>query len=106
MPEELPKRVLRFNQIKAHDYCTKHVDGAFAVEALQDGVQLTFFIERHPIPQIIEHEIKDDSSLGEIVHIEGKEGIIREIQTGLILTKESAEALRDRLIELLKEGVS
>ena len=103
MPEDQPKDVIRFHHLKAPDFTTKHVDGALASEAIQGGVLLVFFIERYAIPQMVEHELKEDGTVGDVVKIEGKEGIIREIQTGIILGEDGARNLRDRLNEIFEE---
>jgi len=98
MSDEPTAQKLRIHHLKAPDFTTKRSDGVLVLNALNgDGVQFTFYIERTPIPLYIDVI----PGTGEVVGWEGKEGIVREIQTSMILDKAAARALRDRLSAML-----
>lgn len=65
------------------------------------NVHISFFNERGPIPQLIEHEIEHDNSLGkEIVEARiGKIGVVREVDTDVIMNLATALAFKDWLDE-------
>ena len=92
-----------FNYKLVSDYTTRHADGSLARQAPLGGVILTFYVERFGYPTLMEQKFKEDGSLGEIVRFETEGHILREIQSGVVLSRVAAAALRDRLNALLDE---
>jgi len=98
---ELPTITFHFE--KGTGYATHHADGVLGGETPIGDIYFAFYVERPVIPKVLEQEIRSDGTLGDVVRCEGREGIYREIQTGVIMSKEAATVLRDRLNELLEE---
>lgn len=98
MPEsgENKKETVTFHLIKAPDFQSKRVDGAFGSVA-PNGLSLSFFVERPVIPKTMTHEITADDTLGKLVDATGKEGLVREIITGILLDVDAAKTLAQQL---------
>jgi hypothetical protein len=90
-----------FHLIKSSQFRSLRVDGAVG-SITPGGISLTFFVERGAIPRAITHEVLTDGSLGELVSAEGKTGIVRELQTSLVLDFASARSLMEQLGKMLK----
>ncbi len=96
------QETVTFHLIKAPQFCTQRVDGAVG-SLTPGGVSLAFFVERGPIPKLVTHKVADDGSLGALVSAEGKTGIVRELQTGIILDFRSARSLHEQLGRILED---
>jgi hypothetical protein len=100
MPDEkLPTVVFNFE--KSSGYATHHADGVLGGTTPSGDVFFAFYVERPVIPKLFEQELHPDGKLGKLVKVEGREGIFREIQTGVVLSREAATVLRQRIDELL-----
>lgn len=100
-PEEASPTV-QFHFIKTANYVAHHADGALGGPTPAGSLYLAFYAERGSIPQMIEHALSPDGTLGESVRVAGKKGIVREIQTGVVLNKTAAQNLVEFLQETLK----
>lgn len=84
--KSLPKSV-DMHYLKTNNYRTYHVDGIFG-GLTPDGNKLyiELFVQRVVTPTKVKHAINQDGTLGkEIGKREGKSGIIREIESGIIM---------------------
>lgn len=101
------------NYIKSRDFREVACDGVLGGPTPNSKLWLAFFTERLPLPRIVRYNIT--KSDGEDVYvidpnnpgapIETREGIIRNVEFGLYLSLETAEALQGWLtknIEALK----
>ena len=79
------------------------MDGAVGSPTPKGDIHITFYLERAPIPVKVTHEIRSEGTLGGIVASEGKTGIIRELQLGVIMDLSCASAVRDWLSERILE---
>lgn len=89
----LPKTV-KVNYLKTSSYRTYYIDGIFGGLTPNGKIYMELFIQRLVTPQLIEYEVKEDG-LGKEIERIGKEGIIREIEAGLIMDIEAAKVLRN-----------
>jgi len=104
MPEDSPQeQSLTFHLIKAPGYETHHADGAIGGLTPTGGAFLSFFVERGAIPQTLTHQIEESGKLGEVIGTSGRAGIVREIQTGIILDKRRLENLIKHMQSMLKQ---
>lgn len=99
--EELP--TITFHLIKTPSYHTHHVDGVIGGFTPNDGVSLEFFTERGTIPQTVTYQVNADGTLGTMVGKTGKEGIVREIQTGVILDLEGLKSLHEQIGQMIEQ---
>lgn len=97
------KEKLTFHYIKSPQYRVSHADGAHGGITPPGKIQMNFYSERTPIPQTTFHEINEDRSLGAELEKEriGKTGIIREIDTTIIIDINTAK----NLVEWLNQKI-
>ncbi len=95
------KDTVTFHLIKSPHFQTLRVDGAVG-NVTPSGLSLSFFVERGAFPKVMTYEVKDDGELGDLVAAQGKTGIVRELQTGLVLDVDSARSLAALLATMLK----
>jgi len=102
------KKKVTYHYLKTKNYRTFYADGIFGGLTSSGKIYFDLYIERKPTPKTIEHEITTDYKLGKEIKREGKEGIIREIESGVIIDISTAEILSNWLnnrIEDYKEAV-
>lgn len=99
--KETEKPTVTFHLIKSPQFRTLRVDGAVG-NLTPAGLSLTFFVERGAVPKSMTYEVQDDGSLGNLVAAEGKTGIVRELQTSLVLDVASVRILLEQLGTMLK----
>ena len=77
---------VRFHYIKSNTYRVVHVDGVYGGPTPGKLLYVSFYNERFPIPNVIEHAATDIGgdtvALGEETRREGKDGVVREIDFG------------------------
>ncbi len=95
--------ILTFHCEKTTNFQTLHADGVFSSQTPSGNGFLAFYVERTPLPKRIDYVIGTDGSVQNARISEGKEGIFREIHTGLTLSKAGLVELKERVEELLAE---
>ena len=82
--------------LKTKNYRTYHVDGIFGGLTPSGDFYIELFVQRSVTPKVCVHEILQDGILGKemLDKREGKKGIIREIESGLVMNIEVAKTLR------------
>ncbi len=90
--------------LKTNNYRTYHVDGIFGgITPDAKKVYLELFVQRSATPNKIEHAVTQEGAVGkETGHRVGKEGLVREIESGLIMDLEVAEILKKWLDKQIK----
>ena len=99
--DEMPATV-QIHYIKSHHFRSVHVDGVLGGVTPNGSIHLAVFSERSPIPQKAEMKITE-GRLGDTVHSEGKEGIVREMDVDLFMNLPVARELRDWLSTRIQE---
>lgn len=102
-PQDNPKTIV-MHYLKSPMFRTVHADGIFGGVTPHQNIHMSFWNERAAIPQIIEHEIKPDGTLGpEIMEARiGKKGIVREVDVDVVLDLATAISLREWLDDKIK----
>ncbi|HET7501633.1 MAG TPA: hypothetical protein VFK02_11535 [Kofleriaceae bacterium] len=89
--------VVRFHYIKSSAFRVVHADGVVGGPTPSGLIHLSFFSERLPIPTIVDHAASDAGGgrlmLGEEIAKEGKEGVVREVEVGVVMTIDMAKKL-------------
>lgn len=90
----LPKDV-DVHYLKTNNYRTYHVDGIFG-GLTPDGNKLyvELFVQRVVTPTEIKYAINQNGTLGKEIKRKGKSGIIREIESGIIMDINVARTLK------------
>jgi hypothetical protein len=89
--------VVRFHYIKSNAYRVVHADGVIGGPTPSGLVSFSFFSERFPIPTVVDHAVSDLGGgrmvLGSEIAKEGKEGVVREVEVGVMMTIDMAKKL-------------
>lgn len=93
---EIPKQI-SVHYIKTSSYRTYYIDGIFGGLTPSGKIYAELFLQRQVTPQIVEQKLKSNGELGEIIQRIGKQGIVREIESGIIMDVKTAEIIRDWL---------
>ena len=107
MPDSLLPSSVKFHYIKGHLFRVIHVDGAIGGITPQRQIFVSLFSERAALPTMIEFEVSPEGELGEEIKREGREGLVREMDVGVVLSVESARDLADllqRQLQVLEES--
>ena len=102
------KQNITFHYIKSKDFRVIHADGAWGGMTPRGYITIGFYSERNPIPQELTHEIDANGQLGPILRRKTKEGIVREVETEVIIDLEAAKSLIQWLqnhVNILSEHV-
>lgn len=99
---EAPSSVT-FHYIKANDFRVVHVDGAIGGITPRGLIHAAIYNERAAIPQTVVNSLNTDGLVGEVMEVNVKPGIVREMQVDLLLDRDAAESLRIWLGEKVAE---
>ncbi len=99
--KSLPE-IIDIHYLKTNSYRSYHVDGIFGGPTAHGKLYIELFLERSATPQIIQHKVTPEGKLGDEVNRIGKQGIIREIEAGLIMDIKMAKVFSDWLNEKIK----
>lgn len=103
--KSIPKSI-KTHYIKTNNYRSYHADGVFGGLTPNRKIYMEFFIQRAVTPKIIEYKVTEVGDIGDEIKREGKKGIVREIEAGVIMDIDVAKVLRnwlDQKIKLLEE---
>jgi len=102
--EHIPDRV-KFDYIKSNFFRVVHADGVVGGVTPALDIHMDVWSQRAAIPRQIVHEMKPDGTLGEEIREERtvRDAIVREVEVGLVLNREMAEALIDWLREKINQ---
>jgi len=90
---EKKKKTINFIYQKNNYYKNYHVDGVVGSLTPKGLINLNFFVERNPIPTQITFEINKDNTLGKEIDRKSKIGVIREINTGIVIDLQTAKSI-------------
>jgi hypothetical protein len=99
MSENSAASGVKFHYIKGNFFRVIHADGAVGGITPGRGVFLSLFSERGAIPKMIELAINADGSLGGEIDREGKEGLVREVEVGVMLDLKAAKDIAQWLLK-------
>ncbi len=103
MMEDQP-RTIQFHFIKSNSYRVVHADGAYGGITPRQGIFVTFYSERLPIPTSLVHEIDSSGRLGPEIREkrESRDGVVREAEVGVSMDLEMAKSLLNWLREKIE----
>ena len=95
-----PKKI-RFHYIKSNYFRVVHVDGAHGGITPNGNIFFSAYSQRQPIPQITTQKVEPDGSITEEIREERvvKDGIVREVEVGIMMDASTAESLHKWLGE-------
>ena len=87
-----PPIKLDAHYVKSSHYRTIHADGVWGGITPQLNIQMAFYSEHHPIPEIVHYEVKPGEPLKEVKRT-ASEGVVREVEAEMIVSLELAESV-------------
>ena len=104
-PKNEPKTPenIELQYLKTSNYRTYYVSGVFGGGTPNGNIYMELFVERAPTPKIVVHKLGKNGSLGEEIKREGKTGIIREVEAGLVMDLKTASLLKEWLSEKIEQ---
>jgi hypothetical protein len=82
-----------FDYIKSNFFRVIRVDGVNGSPTPRgDGIQMALFSERMPIPKTEEFAV-DNGKLGKRISVDGRTGVVREVEVEAIISISNAKAL-------------
>ena len=101
MAEDSPDNVA-FHYIKTNSFQVVHADGVWGGPTPRGYISMSFYSERHPIPQKIVHQITPQDTLGKEIDRDAKDGIVREVGVEVLIDLPMAKSL----VPWLKEKIA
>ena len=95
--KSLEKKEIDIHYLKTLAYRSYHVDGIFGGITPKGKLYCELFIDRNVTPKKITHEVLPDSRVGKEIGREGKQGLVREVECGIILDIDTAISIRNWL---------
>ena len=92
-----------FYYLKGPDFRTIHIDGAIGGLTPSGHLHIAFYAERAAIPQKTTQKINPDGTLGDETAREGKEGVVRQMETDIIVNENTARNIKVWLDQKLEE---
>jgi hypothetical protein len=99
MSDSVPQSAVKFHYIKGNFFRVIHADGAIGGTTPSRSIFLSLFSERGALPKVIEQAINADGSLGVEVGRETKDGVVREIEVGVMLNARAAKGIAEWLLK-------
>jgi hypothetical protein len=98
-PENATPSAVKYHYIKGNFFRVVHADGAIGGLTPNRSIFLSLFSERAAIPQIVEQALNPDGTLGAEKKWIGKDGLVREVEVGVMLSGPSAKRIAEWLIK-------
>ncbi len=103
-PNSVQNQKIKFHYIKGNFFHVAHVDGAIGGVTPSGDIFVSVYSQRGAIPQITVQPVTEAGELGPELSEErvSKEGIVREVEIGLVMHPNVAKGLMDWLREKLE----
>lgn len=104
---EMPSSI-KFHYVKSNAFRVIHTTGAIGGLTPTREIFVALFNERAALPNIIELAVTPDGQLGSEIGRVGKDGLVREMDVGIVMSAAAAKNLADYLlsqVKLLNESV-
>lgn len=102
MPDTQLPLSIKFHYVKGNFFRVIHVDGAIGGLTPSRDVFVSLFSQRAALPRMIELAVLPTGGLGGETGREGKEGIVREMEVGIVMSADAARDLAHFLLEQVK----
>jgi hypothetical protein len=101
MQSELPSSI-KFHYVKGNFFRVVRAEGAIGGLTPSREIFLSLFNERAALPKMIEFAVLKDGQIGQEIARDGKDGIVREMEIGLLVSADAAKKLADFLLNQVK----
>jgi hypothetical protein len=93
MAETKPPSSIKFYHEKGNFFRVIHADGAIGGPTPSREIFMSLYSQRVAIPKVIEQSLTPEGQLGAEVGREGKAGLFRELEIGVVMTPATARQL-------------
>jgi len=102
------KTIIQFHHSKSPLFRTIHVDGVVGNVTPHLDIYMSLYNEREPLPKRTAYFVEKDGSLGEEARDfrESKEGFVRELEIGAVISVETAIAIRNWLDKAIRVALN
>lgn len=101
-PEE---RTAIFHYIKSNYFRVVFAEGVIGSPSQSgDGVRISFFNSRTPLPLQVHNRLDKDGRIGEEISVIGRPGVVREVEVEVVLNIDAAKVVRDWLATRIDEA--
>ncbi|WP_324752102.1 hypothetical protein [Roseovarius sp. Pro17] len=97
------KPVVSFDYIKASGFQSLRADGVIGGLTPNGRIHMAIYSERPAIPRRLTYSLNDAGHLGDLVEVETRDSVVREMSADIFLDLKSAEAIQEWLKEQIKE---
>lgn len=98
-----PDKFISFHYVKGPSFQTNYANGIYGGITPSGMIDVNFYLERGPIPRIIQFALNEEEGLLQESFREGKEGWIRETNVGVLLDVQTSKNLIDWLTDRIAE---
>lgn len=92
--DDLPRATIGYDLIKSHYFRVIWAEGAFGGVSPSGHINMSLFNERFPLPTHVEHTLAKDGLGPEIQTARvQRDGIVREVETEVVLSLNAAKRL-------------
>jgi hypothetical protein len=102
MSSPQPPSNVKFHYVKSNFFRVIHSEGVIGGLTPSREIFLSFFNQRAALPRMIEFAISPEGKLGNELKREGKEGIVREMEVGVLMNVAAAKDLAEFLLSQVK----
>lgn len=95
--------VVAFDYLKAPNFQSLRADGVIGGITPSGRIHMAVYSERPAIPRRLTHAIKEDGQLGEVVEVQSRDSIVREMSADVFLDLHAAEKINEWLASRIKE---
>lgn len=99
MAETKLPSTIKFHHEKGNFFRVIHVDGAIGGLTPTRDIFMSLYNQRVAIPRIIEQHLSLEGKVGAEIQREGKSGIFRELEVGVVLTPATARQIAEWLMQ-------
>ena len=103
---EIPTE-MSFSYIKSKMFRVVHADGSIGNLTPKNDIFMSFYNERHPIPDKLVFDIADDGKLGKEKveqRVSSTDGILREMEVGVVMDLAFARDLSLWLTKIIQQA--
>jgi hypothetical protein len=97
-----PPSSIQFHYIKSNLFRVIHSEGAMGGLTPNRQIFVSLFNERAAMPKMIEFAVSPEGQLGNEINREGKAGIVRELEIGVLMSPDAAKNLAEFLLGHVK----
>lgn len=98
--------VVSFDYIKAPSFQSLRADGVIGGLTPSNRIHMAMYSERPAIPRRMTYAVSDEGELGQLLDVQSREAVVREMSADLFMDLRTAEAictwLGERVLELRK----